>query len=134
MTNSRYRKKLFCVLLSLWLLVVSSGISAAQTMEIQDNEVMRLEQIFNQLATNNEQQQNELEQSKQDLLESKRLTADLLTATKEAKISMVAAQASLEKANLSLNQYEKETKREITKLKMERNLSILLAVFAFVKR
>jgi septal ring factor EnvC (AmiA/AmiB activator) len=125
------------LLLLCLLLVPSIGMAA----EITDQELTRLEQIFQQLEINNNRLLADLTQSKTDLTQARlnlaeyqkdlaTLQAQLLTLkreSQEAKSNLLTAQSYLENANQSLKQYEREMKAERNRLKFERNL-LLLAV------
>jgi hypothetical protein len=95
--------------------------------EITDQELTRLEQIFNQLEINNNEQAKKLERASELLLKSEKQINLLSEKLNLAEKSIVQTQDSLVKANQFLTQYEKEVKRERNKLKFERNL-LLLAV------
>ena len=141
------RKSLLSLVFVCLLLVSLSGTVLAQAeYKITETELARLEQIFNQLWTNNQALLNDLELSKQDLTtaqqklvnyqqELERLQTQLLTLKAEsAKAQGELAQAnnSLQKASESLHKYEQEVQTEIRLLKLQRNgllvLGLILAV------
>lgn len=129
-------KNIFTSLLLLCLLLLPSTGMAA---EITDQELTRLEQIFQQLGINNNRLLADLTESKTDLTQARlklaEYQADLQTLqtqltllrkeSQEAKANLLTAQSYLEKANISLKQYEKEMSRERNRLKFERNLLLI---------
>lgn len=128
---------LLCCLLALW-----PGTCLAADYRITDQELTKLEQIFNQLEQSNDKLLNELSLSQQDLKTAKvkleeyqKDLAVLQTQLRQlreestkARANLQQAQISLEKANESLNKFEKEARLENNRLRTQRNLGILAAV------
>ncbi|MEN6411629.1 MAG: hypothetical protein ABFC84_02560 [Veillonellales bacterium] len=145
-------KKLLLLLSLCFFCVLPAGICSAEaTYPITESALTRLDQIFDQLAINNNQLLTELQMSNQDLETAQRqleeyqtklmqsqkeleeLKAQLLTLKAEstqAKTSLQAVQTSLQKANESLNKYEKEVQSRETKLKIERDIGWVVAAIA----
>ena len=117
----------FCSLL--WL--AAGTTSRAETMyQISESELTRLEANSNQLAKNNETKQQLLtEQMEQLETVQKELTA--------SKSLNEATQKSLERANQSLTELEKEAKRKIKVKTRQRNLWIAISgglLYAWIKK
>lgn len=128
-------------ILSLLLLCVWLPTCSAQTLYLETEEWTRLKTIFQQLEANNqaqleisEQLKTALTSDRQKLEESRTELARLQKESAELKLllidqtekltlaqnSLLTAQDSLQKANESLNKLEKEDKREIRWLKVQR--------------
>jgi septal ring factor EnvC (AmiA/AmiB activator) len=122
------RKLVILSLLLLLCCVPSIGMAA----EITDQELTRLEAIFNQLESNNKTQETKLMRASELLKKSETQINLLNEKLSLAEQSISQAQNSLAKANQSLQAYEKEVKRERNKLKFERNLLLIaVGVLAF---
>ena len=137
------RKSLLSLVFVCLLLVSLSGTVLAQAeYKITETELARLEQIFNQLWTNNQALLNDLELSKQDLTTAQQklatyqqelqlLQSQLLVLRDEsmkAQKELKEASYLLKKANESLNQYEQEVRSEIRSLTWQRNGLVLVAL------
>ena len=108
----------------LWL--PCTGLAA----EITNQELTRLEQIFEQLEVNNNEQSQRLERAS-SLLQTSETQINLLNEKlKQAEQSINQAQNSLAKANQSLNRYEKE----VNKIKWQRNICLWAAVVLAAKK
>ena len=121
------RKQLSLLLAcSLWLAAGST--SQAETMyQISESELTRLEVNLNQLEKNNEIKQKLLTEQKAQLTEANQ---QLETVKKEliaSKSLNEATQKSLESANQSLKQFEKEAKRKIRVKTRQRDLWIAIS-------
>ena len=121
------RKQLSLLLAcSLWLAAGST--SQAETMyQISESELTRLEVNLNQLEKNNETKQQLLTEQKTQLTEANQ---QLETVKKEliaSKSLNEATQKSLERANQSLTEYEKEARHKIQVKARQRNLWIGVA-------
>ncbi|MCM0757363.1 hypothetical protein M7775_02115 [Sporomusa sphaeroides DSM 2875] len=143
------RKKLFGILLGCLLSVSWVGsCSAAAIYTMTEAELTRLEEIFSLLKVSNHALQTDLEQSKTDLQTAKnRLTesaiqlemleAQLIRLREEsnkAKAESLEAQTLLQKANQSLEAYEREAKGRIKSLTWQRNFWGVLAIAAAAKK
>ncbi len=138
----------------LLLLVLSfflwAGPCLAQSYEVTEAELVRLEEIFIQLETHNSQLMANLTASNQDLTEQQakvlqyqqaleQLQQDLVTYRNEitkARLDLATSKALLERANQSLVQYEKEMKRKVRVVRQQRNIAWLVAgaaVYAAVR-
>lgn len=124
-------KNLWPLLLACLLWLASGSGAQAETMyQISESELTRLEANSNQLEKNNE--------TKQQLLTEQR--AQLETVQKELTASKVlneATQRSLEKANQSLTEYEKEARHKVQVKARQRNLWIAISgcvLYAYVRK
>ena len=117
--------KNICILsLLLSLLWLPCAGSAA---EITDQELTRLDQIFEQLESNNNEQSRKLGRASELLRKSETQINLLSEKLKQAEQSISQAQNSLVKANQSLDKYEKE----VNKIKWQRNILLIgISVFA----
>lgn len=135
-------RTLFLSLLLCCVLVSFSGSASAQAeYRITETELTRLEQIFNQLESNNQALLTDLEISQQDLTTARQrlvsyqqelelLQKQLLTLKAEsakARSELEQANNLLGKASASLVKYEAEVRSEIKSLKWQRNGLIVLA-------
>ncbi len=116
-------RKSICTLLLLLCLLLPSSIGMAA--EITDQELTRLEQIFQQLEINNNEQQQKLERASNLLTQSETQILLLNEKLRTAELSINQAQNSLQKANESLQAYEREMRKERSRLKFERNLLLI---------
>ena len=133
-----------CLLLALF----AGTCSAETTYQVTETELTRLDQIFDRLQTNNNQLLTDLQESKTDLttvqLQLEEYQTELVTLqnqlqqlkteSTQAKQSLLTAQASLVKANISLQVYEQEVKSETRKLKAERDIGYLAAIFFAIRK
>ena len=121
------RKWLFLLLAcSFWLLAGSTS-QAEEMYQISEEELTRLEVNLNQLEKNNEIKQQLLTEQKAQLTEANQ---QLETVKKEliaSKSLNEATQKSLESANQSLKQFEKEAKRKIRVKTRQRDLWIAIS-------
>ena len=142
-----WTKKLFTFVLLFCLSVLpAAGYCSDAVYPITETELTRLDQIFNQLSSNNQQLLQQLAASKLDLETSRQ---QLLTYQKElealqtqltqlrnelgtAKTQLEAAQNSLQRANESFEQYNKEVQLQIKSLKWQRNALAIATLAAFV--
>ena len=139
-------KKIYSLLFLLLLFVcLPTTCSAA---EITAEEVQQLASNLDQLSINNSQQLTALAQAKQSLqtasaqlIQSQQelatLKAQLITLQQQLAIARSEQQTalqSLQTANALFTTYNKEVKQEQTKLKIERDLSIIAAVFFAVRK
>ena len=121
------RKWLFLPLVfSLWLAAGST--SQAETMyQISESELTRLEVNLNQLEKNNETKQQLLTEQKTQLTEANRQLETVQKELTASKSLNEATQKSLERANQSLKELEKEAKRKIQIKARQRNLWIAIS-------
>ena len=120
--------RLFVSAWLLCLLLACGSTSQAEEMyQISETELTQLEANLNQLAKNNEIKQQLLTEQKTQLTEANQ---QLETVQKEliaSKSLNEATQKSLERANQSLTELEKEAERKIRIKTRQRNLWISIA-------
>lgn len=126
------RLKLLSVLLLCCLLLVLPGTCSAYT--ITTEELTRLETIFNQLESNNNEQGKKLERASELLQKSEKQIQLLNEKLTIAEQSINQAQNSLEKVNKSFSEYERESKKEKNRLTWQRNLFAGIALYAIFSR
>ena len=130
-------KKLLLLFLSCllcwWLLVASGTCAASGTPELQKvtvemTELDRLDSIFSQLSQTNGKLQNELTDSRAELLKSQEALKKAQQELKllqlqlaELKILSVNQENSLQKVNESFKQYAAEQKKTRLRIKSQRN-------------
>lgn len=131
--------KRLCICLlacSLWLAAGSTS-QAEEMYQISETELTQLEANLNQLAKSNETKQQLLTEQKAQLTEANQ---QLETVQKELIVSKVlneATQKSLERANRSLTELEKEAKRKIRVKTRQRDLWIAISgglLYAWIKK
>lgn len=120
---------LFLLLAGLFLLPSLSGSSVhAEVMyQISEAELTRLEQNLQTLANHSEQKQQLLTEQQTQLTEAQN---QLKVVNEQLRISRQLndqTQKSLQKAEESLNEYEKEAERKIRIKTRQRNLWILIS-------
>ena len=130
--------RLFVSAWLLCLLLACGSTAQAETMyQISESELTRLEANLNQLAKNNEIKQQLLTEQKTQLTEANQ---QLETVKKELIVSKnlnEATQKSLERANRSLTELEKEAKRKIRVKTRQRDLWIAISgglLYAWTKK
>lgn len=110
----------------------------AETMyQISETELTTLEQDLNQLAKNNETKQQLLTEQQTQLTEANRQLEAVQKELTASKSLNAATQKSLERANQSLTELEKEAKRKIRVKTRQRNLWIAIAggvLYAYVRK
>ena len=109
-------RKSICILLVLCLLLLP-GTCFAADYSVQEQELTRLEQIFDKLQTNSELQEQEFQKQK---IQLQNLKSQLI----QAENSIQATQNSLARANESLQQ----SAREVKKIKAQRTAAVVVAV------
>lgn len=122
--------RLFVSAWLLCLLLACGSTAHAETMyQISEEELTTLEQDLNQLAKNNETKQQLLTEQREQLeAVQKELTA--------SKVLNEATQKSLERANQSLTELEKEARHKVQVKARQRNLWIgatALMMYAYIK-
>ena len=131
--------KRLCICLlacSLWLADGSTS-QAEEMYQISESELTTLEANLNQLAKNNETKQQLLTEQKAQLTEANQ---QLETVKKEliaSKSLNEATRKSLERANQSLTELEKEAKRKIRIKTRQRDLWIAISgglLYAWIKK
>lgn len=120
---------LFLLLAGLFLLPSLSGsfVQAEVMYQISEAELTRLEQNLQTLANHSEQKQQLLTEQQTQLPEAQN---QLKVVNEQLKISRQLndqTQKSLQKAEESLNEYEKEAERKIRIKTRQRNLWILIS-------
>lgn len=124
------------VLLSLCLsfcLVYSVGF-CSPTYQMTEAELTRLEMIFKQLETNNNQLSTELKVSKAQLETLKNQLTILMIQSTQAKESMLTAQDSLAKVNQSFEEYAKEMKSKERRWKVEKTALYAALIYFIAER
>ena len=131
-------KNLWSLLLACSLWLAAGSTAQAETMyQISETELTKLEVNLNQLEKNNETKQQLLTEQKTQLTEANQ---QLETVKKEliaSKNLNEATQKSLERANQSLTELEKEAKRKIKVKTRQRNLWIAISgglLYAWIKK
>ena len=131
--------KRLCICLlacSLWL-AAGSGTQAEEMYQISESELTTLEQDLNQLAKNNETKQQLLTEQQMQLTEANRQLEAVQKELTASKSLNAATQKSLERANQSLTELEKEARRKIRVKTRQRNLWIAIAggvLYAYVRK
>lgn len=109
------------------LLACGSSVQAETMYQISESELTQLEMNLNQLEKNNETKQQLLTEQKTQLTEA---SQQLDTVKKELIVSKnlnEATQKSLERANQSLTELEKEAKKKIRVKTRQRNMWIAIS-------
>lgn len=131
--------KRLCICLlacSLWL-AAGSTLQAEMMYSISESELTRLEVNLNQLAKNNETKQQLLTEQKTQLTEANQQLETVKKELTASKRLNEATQKSLERANQSLTELEKEAKRKIKVKTRQRNLWIAISgglLYAWIKK
>ena len=121
--------KRLCICLlacSLWL-AAGSGTQAEEMYQISESELTQLETNLNQLAKNNETKQQLLTEQKTQLTEANQQLETVKKELTASKNLNAVTQRSLEKANQSLTEYEKEARHKVQVKARQRNLWIGVA-------
>lgn len=130
-------------LLLCWLLLLPTTCGAA-SYQATTQDLTRLDQIFNELRTNNAilmqdstksaldliEASKQLKQSQRELQELKELLMRLQAESIAAKAELKQASDSLARANSELNQFASEQKTAQARLKTERTLWQVVAAVA----
>lgn len=120
---------------SLWLACGSTA--RAETMyQISEEELTTLEQDLNQLAKSNETKQQLLTEQREQLTEAKQQLEAVQKELIASKSLNEATQRSLERANQSLTELEKEARHKVQVKARQRNLWIgatALMMYAYIK-
>ena len=110
----------------------------AETMyQISETELTQLEANLNQLEKNNETKQQLLTEQKTQLTEANQQLETVQKELTASKSLNEATQKSLERANQSLTELEKEAKRKIKVKNRQRNLWIAISgglLYAWIKK
>lgn len=114
----------FCSLL--WLAAGTSS-QAEEMYQISESELTRLEANSNQLAKNNETKQQLLTEQQTQLTEANQQLETVKKELTASKNLNAVTQRSLEKANQSLTEYEKEARHKVQVKARQRNLWIGVA-------
>lgn len=132
------KKYLLPLLLACFLWLAAGSTSRAEGMyQISESELTRLEANLNQLEKNNETKQQLLTEQKTQLTEANQ---QLETVKKEliaSKNLNEATQKSLERANQSLTELEKEARHKVQVKARQRNLWIAISgglLYAWIKK
>ena len=124
----------FCSLL--WLAAGTSS-QAEEMYQISESELTRLEANSNQLAKNNETKQQLLTEQKTQLTEANQQLEKVKKELIVSKSLNEQTQKSLERANQSLTELEKEAKRKIRVKTRQRNLWIGVSaalIYAYISQ
>lgn len=131
------RKWLFLPLvLSLWLAAGSTS-QAEGMYQISESELTTLEQNLHQLEKNNESKQQLLTEQKAQLTEANQQLEKVKKELIVSKSLNEQTQKSLERANQSLTELEKEAKRKIRVKTRQRNLWIGVSaalIYAYISQ
>lgn len=131
-------KRLYICLLACFLWLPAAGsTSQAETMyQISEEELTTLEQDLNQLAKSNETKQQLLTEQREQLTEAKQQLEAVQKELIASKSLNEATQRSLERANQSLTELEKEARHKVQVKARQRNLWIgatALMMYAYIK-
>ena len=130
--------RLFVSAWLLCLLFACGSTAQAETMYlISESELTRLEANLNQLAKNNEIKQQLLTEQKTQLTEANQQLETVKKELTASKSLNAVTQRSLEKANQSLTEYEKEARHKVQVKARQRNLWIGVAgvaVYLYVRK
>ena len=121
-----------CVLLLLLALcflpaLCGSSVQAEAMYQISEGELTQLETNLNQLAKNNETKQQLLTEQKTQLTEANQQLEIVKKELIASKNLNEATQKSLERANQSLTELEKEAKKKIRVKTRQRNMWIAIS-------
>lgn len=134
----RITKRLLWLVLCLLLWLAAGTSSQAETMyTISESELTQLETNLNQLAKNNETKQRLLIEQKTQLTEASKQLETVQKELTASKSLNEATQKSLERANQSLIELEKEAKRKIRVKTRQRDLWIGVSgglLYAWIKK
>ncbi len=133
------KRSILLLLALFWLCWV--GPCSAQSYEVTEAELTRLETIFQKLESCNSELMKDLAASNKDLETQRQKVlqyqADLAVLRTElellrseiakVRLDLATAKSSLERANLSLAAYEKEMKRKVRIARQQRNIAWLAA-------
>lgn len=114
-----------------------SSVQAEAMYQISEGELTRLEANLNQLAKNNETKQQLLTEQQTQLTEANRQLEAVQKELTASKSLNAATQKSLERANQSLTELEKEARHKVQVKARQRNLWIgatALMMYAYIKR
>lgn len=130
--------RLFVSAWLLCLLLACGSTAQAETMyQISESELTRLEANSNQLAKNNETKQQLLTEQQTQLTEANRQLEAVQKELTASKSLNEATQKSLERANRSLTELEKEAKRKVQVKARQRDLWIAISgglLYAWIKK
>lgn len=109
------------------LLACGSSVQAEAMYQISESELTQLEMNLNQLAKNNETKQQLLTEQKTQLTEANQQLEIVKKELIASKNLNEATQKSLERANQSLTELEKEAKKKIRVKTRQRNMWIAIS-------
>lgn len=121
------KRLLFFAFCSLLWLAAGTSSQAEEMYQISESELTRLEANSNQLAKNNETKQQLLIEQQTQLTEANQQLETVKKELTASKSLNEATQRSLEKANQSLTELEKEAARKVQVKARQRNLWIIIA-------
>ena len=120
---------------SLWLAAGSTS-QAEEMYQISESELTQLERDLNQLEKSNANKQQLLTEQKTQLTEANQQLETVKKELTASKSLNAVTQRSLEKANQSLTEYEKEARHKVQVKARQRNLWIgatALMMYAYIK-
>ena len=121
---------LVCLLLSPLYVITCS----AQQYQISEEQLTQLENNLNQLEQNSIEQNKQLQKVSELLVRSDKQTQLLSEKLTQAENSINLTQNLLNQANQSFETYAKESKSEIRKLRLQRDLSFVALAYLFIKK
>ena len=122
------KKYLLPLLLACFLWLAAGSTSRAEGMyQISESELTRLEVNLNQLEKNNETKQQLLTEQKTQLTEANQRLETVKKELIASKNLNEATQKSLERANQSLTELEKEARHKVQVKARQRNLWIAIS-------
>ena len=135
------KRKISSLLLCCLLLALLPTTCSASQYQISEEQVLQLNQIFDQLEVNLTEQDKQLQLANQSLQKSEEQIKisnnqiNLLdNQLKLANQSIETATVSLEKVNKSFQLYQEQSKSEIRSLRLQRDLSFIAIAYMFIKK
>lgn len=117
----------------------ASGMPEPQTVTVEVSELTRLDSIFSQLSQRNGKLQNELTDSRTELLKSQEALKKARQELMQLRLQMTVLKSlsenqenSLQKVNESFKQYAEEQKRTRLRIKAQRNFWECFAAAAVI--
>ena len=128
------KRKISSLVLCCLLLLGSFGTCSAQQYQISEEQLTQLENNLNQLEQNSIEQNKQLQKVSELLVRSDKQTQLLSEKLTQAENSINLTQNLLSQANQSFETSAKESKSEIRKLRLQRDLSFVALAYLFIKK
>ena len=133
------RKETAIAILVCVAVLVAIGTPDPQTVTVEVSELTRLDSIFSQLSQRNGKLQNELTDSRTELLKSQEALKKARQELMQLRLQMTVLKSlsenqenSLQKVNESFKQYAEEQKRTRLRIKAQRNFWECFAAAAVI--